>query len=149
MKASNCTRCQGQFWYNYNCVGQCPNDYYVDSDNFCRQCSSNPAACTLPPLTYTVSTETVNYQMYIVVKFNRAVNLNNDQFAQIAKFQTKKGPLKSSQYKIVSSTGDTFRLKVLDATTLNELALTLSFTPGFIFDASGIGLSTITQETMV
>lgn len=149
VKASNCTKCQGKFWYNYNCVGSCPNDYYVDSDNFCRQCSTNPAACTLPPLSYTVSTEIVNYQMFIVVKFNRAVNLNKEQFAKIAKFSTKKGPLKASDYLIVSTTADTFRLKVIDPSTLNELALSLSFTPGFIFDASGIGLSTMTESTTI
>ncbi len=139
--ATNCTRCQGTFWYNYNCVSQCPSDYYVDKDNFCRQCNNNPDACLLPPLSFTFETETVKYQMYIIVKFNRAVNINREQFAQIAKFKTTNGPLKASQYIIVESTSTTFRLKILDASSLNELSLSLSFTPGFIFDTSGIALS--------
>lgn len=74
--ASNCTKCQGTFWYNYNCVTECPSNYYVGPNNFCLQCADNPSACALPPLNYTLSMETTkNYKLIAYVTFNRAVNL--------------------------------------------------------------------------
>ena len=30
--------------------------YYVDTNNFCQQCSNNPTACVLPPLNFTFYT---------------------------------------------------------------------------------------------
>lgn len=148
-KATNCTKCQGNFWYNYNCVTQCPNDFYVDKNNFCRQCSSNPSACALPPLSYTFWTETVRYRFFIVVKFNRDVKLSKKQFAQFAKFQTAKGPLKASDYRFSSISGDTYRLRILDPSSLNEQSLSLSFDAGLIFDGQGLGLTTMSQTTVV
>ena len=50
--ATNCTKCTGKFWYNYNCVDNCPTNHYVDTAGACQLCSNNPTACTLPPLTY-------------------------------------------------------------------------------------------------
>ena len=66
---------RGKFWYNYNCVDKCPDSYYVDSSNACRQCSNNPSLCQLPPLSYEVSTEVVSYDLFVVVTFNREVSL--------------------------------------------------------------------------
>ena len=57
--------------------------------------------------------------MFIVVTFNRVVNLNNEEFRRIAQFRTQKGPLKSSDYTIVQSTGAVFRLRILDPSSLN------------------------------
>lgn len=98
--ATNCTKCQGTFWYNYNCVTQCPSNYYVANSNFCKQCSDNPSACTEPPLTYTLTTYTKNYKLYANVTFNRAVNLTQSEFVKIARLSTQKGPIKASEYSL-------------------------------------------------
>jgi hypothetical protein len=81
--------------------------------------------------------------------FNRAVNLDAEGFARYAQFRTSKGALKASDYTIVESTATTYKLKVKDSSSLNELSLSLSFSPGIIFDASGVGLSTMTVSTTV
>ena len=73
---SNCTKCSGLFCYNYNCVNACPSNYYVDPNLVCQLCSNNPTACTLPPLSYTVTTKIISYQLYCFVTFNRKVTLN-------------------------------------------------------------------------
>ena len=44
---SNCTKCANKFWYNYNCVDKCPDSFYVDANNSCRDCQSNMAACAI------------------------------------------------------------------------------------------------------
>lgn len=54
-----------------------------------------------------------------MVKFNRPVNLDKNEFAKIAKFRTAKGVLKASQYRFSSTTPDTYRLRILDASSLN------------------------------
>jgi proprotein convertase subtilisin/kexin type 5 len=40
LTASNCTRCVGAFLYNYNCVSQCPNNFYANSNLTCEPCTS-------------------------------------------------------------------------------------------------------------
>jgi hypothetical protein len=70
----------------------------VDKNNACQQCSSNPSACALPPLSYTVSIKTINYQLFAFVTFNRPIALTQAQFAKIAQVKTQKGPIKSSDY---------------------------------------------------
>lgn len=96
--ASNCTRCSGTFWYNYNCVKQCPTNYFVDKNNSCQQCSSDPDACRLPPLSYTVTTRTINYQLAAFVTFNRPVKLTPAQFARTAQIRTQRGPVLATEY---------------------------------------------------
>jgi hypothetical protein len=119
MIASNCTKCTGKFWYNYNCVGQCPDSYYVDANNACQQCTSNPAACALPPLTYAITTKTVNYQLYAYVTFSRAVSLTAAQFARTAKIKTGKGPVKASDYILSQTSPTTYKLTFLGSGSLN------------------------------
>jgi hypothetical protein len=66
----------------------------------CQLCSNNPTACTLPPLTYTLTTKIINYQLYGFVTFSRKVVLTATQFAKIAKLKTKKGPILASSYTV-------------------------------------------------
>lgn len=117
--ASNCTKCAGAFWYNYNCVGSCPSNYYVGSNNACQQCSSNPTACTQPALTYTVTTKTVNYQLYVIVTFSRAVALNASQFAKIAQIQTNRGPIRVSDYTLTQISSTVFQCAMQNSASLN------------------------------
>lgn len=143
--ASNCTKCAGAFWYNYNCVGSCPSSYYVDGNNACQQCSSNPSACSKPALTYTVTTKTVNYQLYVIVTFSRAVALTASQFAKIAQIQTNRGPIRASEYTLSQISSTVFQCAMHNSASLNELSLSISFTPGSIFDSTGS--SGLTQAT--
>ena len=97
-KATNCTKCQGTFWYNYNCVDQCPDSYYVDSSKACRQCSNDPTKCSLPPLSFSVSMTTIDYGLYADVTFNRAIVLTSAAFAKVAQLRTSDGPIYVSEY---------------------------------------------------
>lgn len=117
--ASNCTKCTGTFWYNYNCVKQCPSNYYVDKNNACQQCSSNPTACALPPLTYNVTTKTINYQLYAYVTFSRAVTLTPAEFAKTAQIKTQKGPIKASDYILTQTSPTVYKLAFLQSASLN------------------------------
>jgi proprotein convertase subtilisin/kexin type 5 len=55
---TNCTSCFKKFWYNYQCVDNCPTNYYADSSSKCQYCGNNNEYCQLPPLSYTVTTYT-------------------------------------------------------------------------------------------
>lgn len=74
--ATNCTKCTGNFWYNYNCVDNCPANFYVDRLGKCQLCSNNPSACALPPLKYTLQKYMLNYMLNVHVIFNREVSIN-------------------------------------------------------------------------
>lgn len=56
MIAENCTKCVGAYLYNYNCVSQCPTNYYADSSLSCQPCTASVTQCNVAPLTYTLST---------------------------------------------------------------------------------------------
>ena len=100
-------------------MDKCPSSYYVDTNNFCQQCSNNPTACVLPPLNFTFYTETVSYSLFIVVVFNRDINLNSNMFFRYARFRTGRGPIKSSDYSMAASTSRMFRLRMRDSSSLN------------------------------
>ncbi len=117
--ATNCTVCRGSFWYNYNCVNQCPTSFYVDANNSCQQCINKPSACVLAPLNYTVSSYTKNYTLYFNVTFNRAVNLTRADFAKVAQIKTGSKPLKSSDYVITKTSPNSYSLKLLNTQSLN------------------------------
>jgi len=116
---NNCTKCASKFWYNYNCVDQCPSRFYVNVNNSCIPCQTNPTACVLPPLNFTLQTFTQDYQLYGYVIFNRAVNLTKDQFKKIAIFSTTKRPIYSSQYTVSVYNSTTFLLRFLNSVSLN------------------------------
>lgn len=40
--ASNCTTCAYKFFYNYNCVDACPQNYFVDNTLSCVACVTYP-----------------------------------------------------------------------------------------------------------
>ena len=117
--ATNCTSCQGAFWYNYNCVTQCPSSYFVDRNNFCQQCSSSPGACAQPPLSYYFYTQQSNYKLYIIVVFNRPVSLTAQQFPTVAHLTSSNGPIKASQYTITQTSSTTYSLKLHNSDSLN------------------------------
>lgn len=119
ISGNNCTKCASKFWYNYNCVDQCPSSFYVDSNNACVQCTSNPSACLVSPLNFTLQTFTQNYQLYAYVIFNRAVNLTLDQFTQIAILSTANGPIKSNQYIASVYNSTTYLLTFINSVSLN------------------------------
>jgi hypothetical protein len=54
--AANCTKCVGAYLYNYNCVSQCPTNYYADGNLACQPCTASVVQCNVAPLTYTLST---------------------------------------------------------------------------------------------
>jgi len=117
--ATNCTKCTGSFWYNYNCVSKCPDSYYVDKTNTCQQCSSNPDACAQPPLTYKIWFKMEFYVLYGYVEFNRAVDLSPSSFSRIAKIFTQKGPLKASDYKLSRVNQALYKITFRDSNSLN------------------------------
>lgn len=96
---TNCTKCSTQFLYNARCVAACPSDYYVDINQICQSCKSNPSACILPPLSYTISPFTQNYQLNAYVIFNRPVAMTISQFKQYVQIQRNGQPVKSNEFK--------------------------------------------------
>ncbi len=149
VSGSNCTKCANKFWYNYNCVDKCPNEFYIDSNNSCRKCGTNDPACTLPPLNFTISTFTKNYKLYAYVVFNRAVNLSLSEFSQAVIIQTKEGPIKSKDYIASVYNTTTYLVQFLSSASLNEMSLSVGFRPGFIVDSFGNGLISSSAETKV
>jgi proprotein convertase subtilisin/kexin type 5 len=54
ISARNCTLCLNAFLYNDRCVVTCPGNHF-NNNGTCTPCSSNEAACRLPPLSYVVN----------------------------------------------------------------------------------------------
>jgi proprotein convertase subtilisin/kexin type 5 len=75
MSGTNCTKCNNKFWYNFNCVTECPKGFYADSNNSCIDCKINQAACSVETLRYNVETFTKDYKVFAFVKFNRPISL--------------------------------------------------------------------------
>jgi hypothetical protein len=78
--AGNCSSCIDSYYYLGQCLSSCPSNYYVDSNLQCQACATNPQKCTLPPLTYTITPFTANYQLQAYCVFNRPVSLTISQF---------------------------------------------------------------------
>ena len=55
--------------------------------------------------------------------------------------KTSKGPLKASSYRATKYNESCFLVEFYDATSLNELALSVEFVPGSIVDTYGNGLA--------
>jgi hypothetical protein len=75
MSGTNCTKCNNRFWYNFNCVTECPKGFYADSNNSCIDCKINAAACSVETLRYDVEPFTKDYKVFAFVKFNRRISL--------------------------------------------------------------------------
>lgn len=83
--ASNCTKCVGAYLFNYNCVSQCPTNYYPDGNLSCQACTATVTQCNISPLTYVLSTFNQNGQLYGILTFNRATSMDMSKISQIIK----------------------------------------------------------------
>jgi proprotein convertase subtilisin/kexin type 5 len=68
LTATNCTSCSSTYLYNLTCISQCPSGFY-GSNNACIICTPDVKSCKTP-LTFSVSTSTVNYQTVLFMKFS-------------------------------------------------------------------------------
>jgi hypothetical protein len=119
ISGNNCTKCSSKLWYNYNCVNQCPQNFYANSNNSCISCDINPNACAVSPLNFTFKTFTKNYQLFAYVIFNRPVNLTLTQFNQIVMIQTQAGPIKANSYEASVYNSTTFLISFYNSSSLN------------------------------
>jgi hypothetical protein len=103
----------------------------------------------LPPLTYKIQTFTANYQLQAYVVFNRAVNMTLAQFSSTVQIQFNGSPLKSNQFTASVFNSTTYLVKFPSSMSLNENALSFSFTPGSITDQYGNVLTTVTVSQNV
>lgn len=117
--ASNCTKCVGAYLYNYNCVSQCPNNYYADGNLSCQPCTASVAQCNVPPLTYTLNTFNDNGDLYGILTFNRAVSMDTSKIKQIINISIAGVP--SSQYTWTTSkiNSTSYRININLAVSLN------------------------------
>lgn len=119
---TNCTKCSTMFLYNGRCVDSCPSDYYVDINQTCKACSSTPSACLLPPLTYTISTFMLNYQLNAYVIFNRPVTMTISQFKQYVQIKKNGQPVKSNEFKASVYNSSTYLITFV-TDSINEESL--------------------------
>jgi len=106
--ANNCTSCLNSYYYIGKCVDACPANFYIDSNNNCQACFTNPQRCILPPLTYSIHPFTRNYIFQAYVVFNRAVVLTPEKFATLVQISYAGQPIKSSQYTVSSFNSTTY-----------------------------------------
>ena len=146
--ASNCTKCVGAYLYNFNCVSQCPNNYYADSNLVCQVCTASVAQCNVAPLTYTLNTFNENGNLYGILTFNRAVSMDTTQIQNIINISI--AGLAASQYTWSASqiNSTSYRININAFVSLNELSLTLTFiNPSLVVDSAGSTLSTTTTSS--
>jgi hypothetical protein len=119
---TNCTKCANNFLYNSRCVDACPTNFYVDINQIC---SSNPSACALPPLTYTINSFTLNYQLNAYVIFNRPVTMTISQFKQYVQIKRNGQPVKTNDFT-ASVYNSTTYLITFTTDSVNEEVLVAS-----------------------
>ena len=118
---TNCTKCANSFWYNYVCVEKCPTSYFVDSDYKCQPCITQGVNyCTLPPLTFSVITYVVNYQLKADIKFNRAIQLTTQRFRTIIRIKTRKTAIKPNRYEVSTTDSTTYTMSFYNSSSLNQ-----------------------------
>jgi len=119
MVASNCTRCVGAYLYNYNCVSQCPTNYYANSNLSCVACTANVRQCNVAPLTYTLTSSNSNGNLYGILTFNRPVSIDMSKITQIVNISIP--GLSPSSYTwtatMISSTS--YRINIQTTVSLN------------------------------
>jgi hypothetical protein len=117
--AGNCTSCIGSYFYLGKCLDACPNNFYIDDRLNCVACSANPQRCTLPPLTYRITTFTANYRLQAFCVFSRPVNLTMAQFTSIVQIRLNGQPLKSNQFTPSVHNSTTFLVRFSSDVSLN------------------------------
>lgn len=143
--ASNCTKCVGAYLFNYNCVTQCPSNYYPNGNLSCLPCTSTVPQCNTSPLTYTLQNFNQNGQLYGILTFNRDVSMDTSSISKIINI-TIPG-LSPSQYSWTATklTGNTYKINIQTTVSLNELSLSLTFiNPALVIDSQGGSLTTTT-----
>ena len=136
--ATNCTSCLTAYYYLGQCVDACPDNFYVDSSNNCKACSTNPDKCALPPLTYTIHTFTKDYLMQAYCVFNRAVTLTTTTFAEQVQISFAGSAVKSDQFTVTVHNSTTYLVVFASSvTSLNEQSLSFYFPPGSVVDQFG------------
>ena len=147
---NNCTSCANKFWYNFQCVDECPESFYVDSTYACRECDQSIPQCTEAQLTFSIHVYTIDYTLYADIVFSKPVqDLSAETLRSIAKFNTKTGPVKPNLYTVAKKNDTVYTCTFIDSSSLNEQSLSLSFDPGFIFDVNGVPLADSTFEVPV
>ena len=147
--AGNCTSCIESYYYLGQCLAACPNNFYVDEKYNCIACSSNPQKCALPPLSYSFFPFTANYLLQTFIVFNRAVSMSAEEVQKTVQIKSNGVAVPSSKYKVSYYNTTTF-LAVFDKSmSLNELALSFSFSPGSVSDQFGNILTTVTVNQTV
>ena len=147
LTAANCTKCVGAYLHNFNCVQECPSNYYPDTDLTCQVCTANATQCNVEPLTYELNTFNKNGQLYGILTFNRAVQMDVSRLPDIISLSIN--GLASTQYSWTGSKLNTtsYRLDITTTVSLNELQLSLTFTnPSLVIDSEG-GTLTTTETT--
>jgi hypothetical protein len=145
--ASNCTKCVGAYLFNYNCVTQCPTNYYPNGNLSCLPCTSTVPQCNTAPLTYTLETFNQNGELYGILTFNRAATLDTTKIHQIVNISIQ--GLSPSQYSWTATqkTSTTYRINIQASVSLNELSLSLTFiNPALVIDSQGGSLTTTTTS---
>jgi hypothetical protein len=138
---TNCTKCSTKFLYNSRCVDACPTDFYVDINQSCQACSTRPSACILPPLTYTISTFMLNYQLNAYVIFNRPVMMTISQFKQYVQIKRNGQPVKSSDFKASKFNSTAYLITFITDSVNEEVLVAEAKTihqPQLISEVSGI-----------
>lgn len=109
----------GAYLYNFNCVSECPNNYYADGNLSCQPCTASVAQCNVAPLTYTLNTFNENGDLYGILIFNRAVSMDTSKIKEIINITI--AGLASSQYTWDSSKiNDTsYRINIQASVSLN------------------------------
>jgi hypothetical protein len=117
--AANCTKCIGAYLYNYNCVTQCPSNFYPDANLACQPCTATVTQCNTSPLTYDLQTFNQNGQLYGILTFSRPVTMNTAQIQQIVSININ--GLSPSQYTwSARQTGPaTYRIDIQTSVSLN------------------------------
>jgi hypothetical protein len=145
--AANCTKCVGAYLYNYNCVTQCPTNYYPDGNLSCQPCTATVTQCNTAPLTYTLNTFNQNGQLYGILTFSRAATMNTAQIHQIVNISIS--GLSPSQFSWSASqiNSTSYKISIQTSVSLNELSLSLTFTnPALVIDSQGGVLTTTTTN---
>lgn len=96
----------------------------------------------MPPLTYTITTYTKSYKLHAKVEFNRAVNMSISEFTKYIQIKTQNRAIKPSEFTATKTSSTVYTVAFKNSTSLNEMALSFGFMPGFITDAYGNALST-------
>lgn len=119
MIASNCTKCIGAYLYNFNCVSQCPTNYYPDSNLACQPCTASVAQCNVAPLTYTLTAYNTNGELYGILTFNRAVTMNTTKIKEIISLNIP--GLATTQYTwdATQINSTSYRLNIYSTVSLN------------------------------